>query len=298
MKKILMTICLIGGLAILFSCNDEEASYPTPTDIEDLKATPGPGEITLSWTVPADSNLYYVQVEYTIEAIGKSYKKQVSKYADELVIPDLLRKYGEINFNVQVFNRNNTPGATHQLTAQAEKASPTFGAPEKLVLDAKKMWTNAPFPTRKIDFLVDGKPETFFHTWWSDLVEMPHYVVIDLGEEVSALKFRSTNTERANDSAWKTINLYTSDSYDPSAWFDGVKKIDGNSVDISQAGTRLETTLTGLPGGVSEVYTSEIIPLSQPSRYVWFEVTETAKGTPYFALTELDMWKCTMVVPE
>ena len=48
-----------------------------------------------------------------------------------------------------------------------------------------------------------------------DSVEMPHYLVVDLGEEVSAIKFRSTNTNRANDSSWKTINLYTSDSYNP-----------------------------------------------------------------------------------
>ena len=81
MKKILMAMYLIGGLAMLFSCNDDSSSYPTPSDIDNLKATPGPGQITLSWTTPADENLYYVQVEYSIEATGKSYRKQVSQYA-------------------------------------------------------------------------------------------------------------------------------------------------------------------------------------------------------------------------
>ena len=89
-----------------------------------------------------------------------------------------------------------------------------------------------------------------------------------------------------------------SDSYNPAEWFDGVEKIDGNTVDISQAGTHKETTLTGLPNGVSEVYNSEIIPLSKPSRYLWFEVTETTKGTPYFALGELEIYQCSMVVLE
>ena len=28
MKKILMTICLIGGLAMLWSCSDDKDSYP------------------------------------------------------------------------------------------------------------------------------------------------------------------------------------------------------------------------------------------------------------------------------
>ena len=110
MKKILITICLIGGLAMLWSCSDDKDSYPVPSDIENLKATPAPGQITLSWTNPADENLYYVQIEYTIGATGKSYRKQVSQYASELVIDNLLQKYGEIDFTVQAFNRGNTQG--------------------------------------------------------------------------------------------------------------------------------------------------------------------------------------------
>ena len=109
MKKILITICLIGGLAMLWSCSDDKDSYPVPSDIENLKATPAPGQITLSWTNPADENLYYVQIEYTIGATGKSYRKQVSQYASELVIDNLLQKYGEINFTVQAFNRRYHP---------------------------------------------------------------------------------------------------------------------------------------------------------------------------------------------
>ena len=66
MKKILMTICLIGGLAMLWSCSDDKDSYPVPSDIENLKATPAPGQITLSWTNPADENLYYVQIELSL----------------------------------------------------------------------------------------------------------------------------------------------------------------------------------------------------------------------------------------
>ena len=32
MKKILMAMYLIGGLAMLFSCNDDSSSYPTPCE--------------------------------------------------------------------------------------------------------------------------------------------------------------------------------------------------------------------------------------------------------------------------
>lgn len=299
MKKIFMTLYLIAGLFTFFSCSNDSSSYPVPTDIENVKATPGPGEITLSWTVPADSNLYYVQVEYTIEATGKSYKKLVSKYADKLLISNLLKKYGEISFNLQVFNKDNTAGATHQLVAQSDKANPTFGTPEKMDLkNNARLWTNAPFPTRKIDYLVDGTTTSFFHTQWQTTVNLPHYVVIDLGEEVSAFNFRSINTNRPADSAWENINIYTSDSYDPNTWFDGVKFVNGDGIDISEAGTHLETALTDLPDGVDATYTSEIIPLSKPSRYLWFEVTKTTKDLPYFAEAELEIYKYSMVTLE
>ena len=33
MKKILITICLIGGLAMLWSCSYEKVSYPVPSYI-------------------------------------------------------------------------------------------------------------------------------------------------------------------------------------------------------------------------------------------------------------------------
>lgn len=66
------------------------------------------------------------------------------------IINNLLQKYGEINFTVQAFNRGNTAGHhPSDKLHKAEKASPTFGTPVKIDLDYKKIWTNAPFPTRR-----------------------------------------------------------------------------------------------------------------------------------------------------
>ena len=36
MKKILITICLIGGLAMLWSCSDDKDSYPVPVSYTHL----------------------------------------------------------------------------------------------------------------------------------------------------------------------------------------------------------------------------------------------------------------------
>lgn len=309
MKRTLMTICLIGGLAMLWSCNDDKVSYPVPSDIENLKATPAPGQITLSWTNPADENLYYVQIEYTIEALGKSYTKQVSQYSSEFVLDNIFNKYGEINFTVQAFNRGNMAGPVHQISAQAEKAAPTFGTPEKLTLSADGIWTNAPFPTRKVDFLIDGNTDAnhFFHSQWSTVVKLPHYLVFDLGEEVDCFQFRLTNNTRTNatDSYPHTINIYASDSYDPEEWFDGKEFIDGDLIDVTkEGGPHMETKVTDLPDGQGDVYTSENIPLSEPFRYLWFEVTEVSgpDGTntdkQYFSLAEFEIFKVPMVPGE
>ena len=298
MKKKLTAVCLIGGAVILCSCNDDKSSYPIPSDIENLKATSAPGQIILNWTNPTDENLYYVQAEYTIEATGKSYKKQVSQYTNELIIDNLLQKYGDINITVQPFNKGYTAGVIHKITARSEKANPTFGTPVKLKLDGKKIWTNAPFAAHPAKDVADGSTATFFHTQWQQKVEMPHYLIVDLGEEASALKFRFTNSPRAADSSWKTVNVYTSDRYDPALWFDGVKLIHGNSVDIAKGGTRKEITFTDLPAGAGKVYNSDIIPLSKPSRFLWFETTETTSGTAFFTLAELEIYACSMIIPE
>lgn len=55
MKRILfVVICILSGVCGLMSCSEDGNNYPFPSDITDIKATPGPGSITLSWTLPED----------------------------------------------------------------------------------------------------------------------------------------------------------------------------------------------------------------------------------------------------
>ena len=160
------------------------------------------------------------------------------------------------------------------------------------------MYTNAPFTTRPLSALIDGDATTFFHSQWQTPVALPHYIVIDLGQEFSAFSFKSTNSNRAGDRSWKTLNVYGSSSYDPEAFFDGVRLVDGNSVDINEGGTTLLSSYADLPGTVGTIYTSEIISTKTPVRWVWFEVTETTDGISYFALAELEIYKYTIMSPE
>lgn len=292
MNKLVTTIFLYGGLAALLSCSNDEARYPQPSDIENIQAIPAPGSIMLSWDVPDDGNLKYVEVTYKIAEINKTYRKQISKFANTLQIDNLLQRYGSIDFTLQTFNPENAGGKEYHVSAQAEKALPTFGEPQKLKLNAASTYTNAPFTTRPLSALIDGDLTTFFHSQWQIEVLLPHYIVIDLGEEVEAFSFKSTNTNRDADNSWKTVEIYGSDSYDPQVYFDGIKLINGNTIDLSEAGTTLITTLTDLPGTKGTSYASPIISSEKSARWLWFKVTKTTDGVrPYFALAELEIYK-------
>lgn len=301
MKRILFVIiCIYSGVCGLMSCSEDENNYPRPSDITDIKATPAPGSITLSWNLPEDKNLKYVEINYTIPETGKSYRKQVSTFASSLVVDNLLNRHGEIEFKLQTYNEGNTGGNIFTIMAQAENALSTYSNPQKIPLNAATMYTNAPFTTRPLSALIDGDPATFFHSQWQTLVELPHYIVIDLGQEFSAFSFKSTNSNRATDRSWKTLNVYGSSSYDPKEFFDGIKFVDGNTVDISKGGTALQASYTDLPGtpGTVYVYASEVISANIPVRWIWFEVTETTDGIPYFALSELEIYKYDIMSPE
>lgn len=111
MKRILfVVICILSGVCGLMSCSEDGNNYPFPSDITDIKATPGPGSITLSWTLPEDENLKYVEVNYTIPETGKVYRKQISTFASSLLVDNLLHRYGEIDFKIQTYNEGNTGG--------------------------------------------------------------------------------------------------------------------------------------------------------------------------------------------
>lgn len=294
MKGLLLIIGLYGGLFGLSSCSDDENKAPLPSDITNIQATPAPGSIVISWELPEDGNLKYVEIKYEVPALNKAYRKQVSKFANQFVLDNILKKYGVIDFTLQAFNSGEVGGEIHAVSAQAEKALPTFGAAQKIDLTTAEKYTNAPFPTRKIEYLTDGNLTTFFHTQWQTTVSLPHYVVIDLREELDAFSFKSTNTNRAADSSWKTVEIYGSNSYDPTTHFNGVDFVDGTDITLGEEVIRL-ATCTNNSNDTGAAYSSEIITTETPIRWVWFKVTETMNDTPYFAIAEMEIYKYTVV---
>ena len=106
MKKILLGLCVILGLINMIGCSSDE-KYPMPTSIDQnsLSAEAKAGAIKLKWTVPADSNYYYVKVTYTLPEDGKKCMRLASVNSDTMLVDNLLHRYGDINFTLQPCNR-------------------------------------------------------------------------------------------------------------------------------------------------------------------------------------------------
>ena len=120
MKKILLGLCAILGLINMTGCSSDE-KYPMPTTIDQnsLSAEAKAGAIKLKWTVPADSNYYYVKVTYTLPEDGKKCLRLASVKSDTMLVDNLLHRYGDIDFTLQPCNRAGEGSQSCSITARA-----------------------------------------------------------------------------------------------------------------------------------------------------------------------------------
>lgn len=76
----MMIICCLSFM--FSSCDDEEGRIKVddsaPAKATNVTATPGPGEVILSWTNPDNSSFMYTKVEYT-DAKGEKQYVLISK---------------------------------------------------------------------------------------------------------------------------------------------------------------------------------------------------------------------------
>ncbi len=186
MKKILLGLCVILGLINMIGCSSDE-KYPMPTSIDQnsLSAEAKAGAIKLKWTVPADSNYYYVKVTYTLPEDGKKCMRLASVNSDTMLVDNLLHRYGDINFTLQPCNRAGEASQSCSIMAQALPALKQIKTDRNpITLSAKQLYTDDQESSEgPIANLVDGRNDTYFHMSWSSPTPFPHYIVVDLGEE-------------------------------------------------------------------------------------------------------------------
>ena len=287
MKRYLLYISMLLGVIGLVACSENESTYPVPTPLlqESIKAEAHPGFIVLHWEVPADSNYYYVKIEYTLPESGKKCTRLASVYSDSVVVTNLLARYGDIEFTLQPFSKDGQGGQISKIT-QTSKPAPKQvlinGKKEAVALALGQVSVNSlEKGDGSLAALVDGNKSTFYHGCWSSPVPLPHYFVLDLKKPVYAVEFSYITRDHNNKCNPKTLEIYGSNTFG-GVWGDVCST---ELFDISKA--TLLTTISGLPADKGASYSSGAIKAEDSFRYLWLRMTAVTTGASYTALSEL-----------
>lgn len=294
MKKIVSYI-LFGILGVLvFSACSEDEKYPAPTalDTSSLSYEARPGAIKLKWAIPENANYKYIKITYTLPDTGKECLRLASVYSDTCLVDNLLKRYGDIVFTLQPCSPDGKGGETYTITAQAQAAEKkTVTTVKNFVITGDgDAWTdNQSTVEGPLANLFDGKTDTYFHmkyTSGSDVqTDYPHYIVVDLKEDVTFFNFSYTTRDHNNRDHPKEMDILVS------------KELGGEKPDYKkETGTTKLTTLTGLPETRKAEYISDKITSKESFRYVWFKITSSVSGNPYIALAELSLKQVTTTV--
>ncbi len=185
---------------IAVSCDDETESI-APATISNLRAEPQEGAIRLTWDNPAEGDYLYAQIQYEDPLTGKLQKINVSHYTDEYLLTGLFRKNGEYTFRVYSVSSTETLSATcEEVSATALKvpATVTPTTPVSVALTAEMLSSNASDPTEGVlANMIDGDPGTFWSSNWHVKPPFPHYIQIDLPEEIQGVRIKITNRAAA-----------------------------------------------------------------------------------------------------
>ncbi len=268
------------------SCSEDEDGYPIGIDYTTITTIPGPGQVTIKWTIPDEVDYYYVEVDY--DTPEGHYMKTASVYSDSLVADNLLARYGEIVFTVCTVKRDGSKSASYTVSATAEAAEATIEVTGYTQLSIAAAYTDAQESTEgPIENLIDGDTSNFFHMSWSSPTPFPHYIVLDLGKEVSNFRFNYVTRNNTNNDNPATMNVYGSNTfdevYDPTG--EGATLID-------------ELDDSVLPSGAAVSYTSGNYILDESYRYLWFEVLSSWSGDNWIALAEMTIYELTVEIDD
>ena len=232
-------------------------------------------------------------VTYVID--GEVYKTLLLTPGERIVAPYVADKDGRAfgGWDLEKYMQTITYPAQPTAMLAAARVATTSNIIETRIDLTNKLYTNAPCTNTLYgdqftswDVLLDNNPSTFFHSEYGnkqtpDLLD--HYIRVDMGEGNAVSTFKFTYTTRFDQGgnvmgvSPKTIVV------------EGSNVADGSYTEI--------TTLTDLSREGSYQYISdELGSESTPYRYIRFRVTanysgQSDNGHPYFAISELGMWK-------
>lgn len=281
MKKIFIyLIILLGVLAMFSSCDKEFEQFAepskyygtAPSSVSNIVSEALPGQIALTWTVPTDSNYYFMRISYYDHLTKKNVSHLTSVYTNSLLISDTRAKYGDYDFSFQSFNSKNEGGEVIRVKAKSGIA-PTIETvtKTKIALTEGQLSTNAQEPSEgPLKNLLDGDSNSFFHTRWSSpQISLPHWIDVRLNEPHENIAFFYQNR---NGSQVGPRELDIQVGNDGINW------------------TSLGVITTGLPSGSKAEYHSDVFTSSTPFTYFRFKVTATYGDTKYFNLAEFALY--------
>lgn len=210
MKNRLYIIVLAIFLA---GCSDDDRLLPVPTGISNLTAEPIVGGAHLQWEVPADSAYTYLEIRYLKNQ--KQVIEKASKYADEYQIHGLIAAE-EFDFEVQPVNETasaRTEGEVFRVgPVRPEPRSPEISyfdddlTQVEVTADMIETFTQEPSEGPK-ENLVDGDPQTYWHSAWSTgVAPLPHWIEIYFNEPTAlgaiSYWFRNSSDPSGRPTQW------------------------------------------------------------------------------------------------
>ena len=229
-----------------------------------------PGEIKLTWTAP-EEDFAYMQIRYNDPLQKKDICKLVSKNTTELLVENTRARFGDYSFFFQTFNVANQGSAVTEVKAKsgAAPATMTEKSRKEVKLTKEQLLCNYPDASEgQYAHLVDGNPETFFHSnWHSPQSPLPHYIQIAFEEEHENFAF-----------GYWTRNTSNTDGYPTAAEFQ-----------ISNDGENWETVtvLSGLPATKATRYSSDYVIAGKKFKYFRFNVISSSLNKNYFHIGEI-----------
>lgn len=183
MKNIAFIILCSLMVVLLGNCQKDR--MPAPNPVSKITTYPRVGGAMVKWVLPADTNMYYIQVRYLKN--GRVIKTNASTFSDTCLISGLLNKF-DYTFEVQAFNKKGVGGAI--LSAGPVK-------PIRRTIDTTYTYAEIPLTNFMIQTytqettegpksnLVDGNIATYWHSAWSTgVAPLPHWIQITFDNPV------------------------------------------------------------------------------------------------------------------
>lgn len=193
-----------------------------PNGIKNLRASAGPGCITLNWDLPNDVNFTTVKISYH-DKVNTNKPDQEITISDNSVtswnIENTFQCAGEYKFTIETY------GPTGWVTDEPAVVTATSGISElkaaiNLSLDMLSDNANQPGDGTGLPALIDKNIETFYHSNYTQVIDggKAHYIQVDLKtfslQKDFCFEYDARNNAANNGGDVKRADIYGSNTGD------------------------------------------------------------------------------------